>query len=216
MSNEKYTGDTIEDREFVAEKLSSALGFPVKIDKIANLLTIVQEKSVGVVIGEVVEQELMVAEDPLQLLVDRTLLEVPVPPAVFVPKEAMQRPGPLASHLPDGAELPHATIPTELGPAELYTFSSARHKDLRLAKNELASYMEGMRYGRGVVGRDRPPMVAGKRAPSPQNTIVVVGEIRTYEDPITKDAQAWFDGTVLWGDWVWDRKERRLVKAKRA
>lgn len=197
--------------------LGDRLGHPVILDKIANRIVVCRSETVGVKLCEVVEQELLAAVDPIEFIVEKATEELEMPEVVYVPREAMQRSvtffklevgeGELRYQL-DGAAL----LPTEQGPVSLMTISSEPHLDLRLAKNELISLITVLKTlypGSGPISLH--PHSKRLKNKVGVSTVVIVDELRTYQDSVTKKAQAWFDGAVLPGVWEWDEDQSQLV-----
>lgn len=167
--------DTINGRAEAEIAVSELLGFPVKIDKEANRVTVYRLVVTCVTLGEIAEQALLAAADPVGLLVMAAQAAVCPPPAfVAVPIAAMVRGG--------GGFL---QLPTSEGLRMLRMFSSSRAYDAVAANNELFEMLTT-----AVV--------------QCSGTLVLLDVgYKVYQDPHLPVAQAWCDGAVLPGVWQW-------------
>jgi len=188
--------DTEEDRRLLEATLSTRLGREVVVNKVANLVSVHAVVRTAQVLAEVSELEILVAHDPIGLLVEKASREETLPVPVCLRRDQLLRPGPALYAVPGApSSLAHPSmyVMTEEGVVQLATYSSAKVLDLRVARNQLSDLLRGMDGG-GV-------------------TVVAMGEgFREYQDEVTSAAQVWFDGVVLPGRWAWDEVRSMMVR----
>jgi len=196
--------DTKEELKLLADELTKRVGYPVVVDKIANLFSVHRVYRTTKLKAQVTEQELLASDRPVMDVLLGLMPKLKgAPPHVKVPKKGISVRG------IEGHSLVFVGYPCwscrkselfedyshekswewalhEDGWADIFTFSSDKGLAVDETDTELRQGLHRLLSGLGDA-----------------STLFILNDFKSYEDPDFGVAQSWADIFILKGKWTY-------------